>query len=193
MISNNNNYLRWCSHFPLKEKEKICVILIMKNIKNQNIFQKRKESKIKTSYWISCSADSLCRVDALAPAAPTSHSSQSNWRSSWQESLSAGARRGFLSPLHCPDQTARPWSSSVSPDWPAGDTKLPSPTLSAVPESLVSPQKSLLSWYECLVSYMSKTKQMMYLNHTFSGLQVQERRCWSVLMLLFEYRLTHTA
>ena len=78
----------------------------------------QKEEK-SNAYWISCYAHFLCRVDALAPAAPTSRSSRSNWQSSWRESLWAGARRGFLSPLHCPDQTARPWSSSVSPDWPA--------------------------------------------------------------------------
>lgn len=28
--------------------------------------------------------------------------------------------------------------------------------------------------------------KVLYLNHVFSGLQVQERRCWSILMLLFE-------
>lgn len=77
-----------------------------------------KTKSNKSSHWISCSAHSLCRVGALAPAAPTSRSSQSNWRSSWRESLSAVGRRGFLSPPHCPDQTARPWSSSVSLDWP---------------------------------------------------------------------------
>lgn len=70
------------------------------------------------THWTSCSARSPCTVGALAPAAPTSRSSPSSWRSSWRGSLWAGGQRGFLSPPRCPDQTATLWSSSVSPDWP---------------------------------------------------------------------------
>lgn len=82
------------------------------------------DTKTEThAYWISCSARFLCRVDAPSPAAPTSRSSRSNWQSSWRESLWAVARRGSRSPLRCPDRTARPWSSSVSPDWPAKGTE----------------------------------------------------------------------
>lgn len=73
---------------------------------------------MKRTHWTSGSARSPCTVGALAPAAPTSRSSRSSWRSSWRGSLWAGGQRGFLSPPRCPDQTATLWSSSVSPDWP---------------------------------------------------------------------------
>lgn len=111
------NYLLLCSRFPLKAKYKDeDRLVLLKNL--ENTWKKKKNRKWRCFYRISCSARSPCRGDALAPAAPTFHSSQSNWQSSWPESLSAGARRGSLSPPRCQGPTARLWSSSAWLGWP---------------------------------------------------------------------------
>ena len=69
-------------------------------------------------YWISCSAGSLCTVGGRAPAAPTSHSSPSSWRSCAPGSPSAGVPSASRWPPPCPGRTATPGSFSGWPGSP---------------------------------------------------------------------------
>lgn len=142
--------------------------------------------KIQSSHLTSCSARFLCRVDALAPAAPTSRSSQSNWQSSWRESLSAGGRTGFLSPLRCRDPTARLWSSFVSPDWPAIHTQQQSRNHLQGNRIAFPLTLKIRTVRRCRCAQ----KRVSHLYETFRGLQVQEGCCWSIIMLLCEWRQT---
>lgn len=174
--------------FSTEKKTEKGIFIIQNNITIEFRYKNKEKSQIKSAYWISCSAHFLCRVDALAPAAPTSRSSPSNWQSSWRESLSAGGRTGSLSPPHCPDQTARPWSSSVLPDWPRNRKE-------REPRSLRGRQyrHSFYFWYKgCLFGSSGHVPlSVTHLYDIFSGLQVQEGRCWSILMLLCGWKSTY--
>lgn len=192
---SRTSYRQWCSRFPLKEMKSGC------HTRNKVI---TIWMLLDRTHWTSCSARSLGRAGALAPAAPTSRSSPSNWQSFWPKSLWADVQTGSRWPPRCPDPTVMLVSSSEWPDWPAAQTNCVQSSALLIYDihHVIKKINSSTEWYS---SFLNKNMykilynghdnngalnhaqcQISHLHEIFSGLQVQEWCWWSVIMLLSE-------